>query len=66
VVNEEPPPLETSAAPERIVSQCLARQPRDRFQATAGVTAALEQIVAKPTDQEPSIALIDSPYLASS
>ena len=58
VVNEEPPPLQTSAALERIVSRCLAKQPRDRFQAMADVTAALEQIGVKPTDREPSIAVL--------
>ena len=58
VVNEEPPPLETPAALERIVSRCLAKQPRERFQAMAEVKAALEQAVVKPTDQQPSIAVL--------
>ena len=58
VVNEEPPPLEVPSALERIVSRCLAKQPRDRFQSMADVTAALEQTVVKPSDQRPSIAVL--------
>ena len=58
VVNEEPPPLEAPAALERIVSRCLAKQPRERFQAMAEVTTALEQAVVKPADQHPSIAVL--------
>ena len=58
VVHEEPPPLEASAALERIVSRCLSKLPRDRFQAMADVTAALEQLVVKPPDPEPSIAVL--------
>jgi len=58
VVNEDPPPLEAPAALERIVSRCLAKQPCDRFQSMADVTAALEQTVVKPTDQHPSIAVL--------
>jgi TolB-like protein/Tfp pilus assembly protein PilF len=58
VVNEEPPPLEAPAALERIVSRCLAKEPRDRFQSMADVAAALEQTVVKPTDQDPSIAVL--------
>jgi serine/threonine-protein kinase len=58
VVNEEPPPLEAPAALERIVSRCLAKQPRERFQAMAEVKAALEQAVVKPADQHPSIAVL--------
>jgi len=58
VVNEEPPPLETPAALRRIVSRCLAKQPRERFQTMAEVKAALEQAVVKPTEQQPSIAVL--------
>jgi len=58
VVNDEPPPLKASAALERIVSRCLSKQPRDRFQAMSDVTAALEQIGVKPTDRGPSIAVL--------
>ena len=43
VVHDEPPPLEAPAALARIVSRCLAKQPRDRFQSMAEVAAALEQ-----------------------
>ena len=58
VVNEEPPPLATPAALDRIVSRCLAKQPRERFQAMAEIRAALEQAVVKPTGQQPSIAVL--------
>ena len=40
------------------MSRCLAKQPRERFQAMAEVKAALEQAVVKPTDQRPSIAVL--------
>jgi serine/threonine-protein kinase len=58
VVNDAPPPLEAPGALERIVSRCLAKQPRDRFQSMADVAAALEQMVVKPTDQHASIAVL--------
>jgi serine/threonine-protein kinase len=58
VVNEKPAPLEAPAALERIVSRCLAKQPRDRFQSMADVAAALAQTVARPADQRPSIAVL--------
>jgi serine/threonine protein kinase len=49
VINEKPPHLEAPAALERIVSRCLATQPRERFQAMADVKAALEQAVVIQT-----------------
>ena len=58
VVHDSPPPLEVPAALERIVSRCLAKQPRDRFQSMAEVAAALEQTVLKSSDQHPSIAVL--------
>ena len=48
VVNEDPAPLEAPANLGRIVSRCLAKQPRERFQGMAEVAAALEQAVVKP------------------
>ena len=58
VVNEEPPPLEAPAALERIVSRCLAKEPRDRFQSMADVKAALEQTAVRPAAQRSSIAVL--------
>jgi serine/threonine-protein kinase len=58
VVNEEPPPLEAPASLERIVRRCLAKQPRERFQAMEDVTAALGHVAMKPLDQHPSIAVL--------
>ncbi len=58
VVNEEPRPLESPAALVRIVSRCLAKQPRDRFQSIVEVKAALEQVVDKPVERRPSIAVL--------
>jgi eukaryotic-like serine/threonine-protein kinase len=58
VVNEPPTPLEAPAALERIVSRCLAKHMRDRFQSMAEVVAALEQAVVKTADQHPSIAVL--------
>ena len=58
VVNDSPPVLEAPAALERIVSRCLAKQPRDRFQSMADVAAALEQASVKPTVQQQSIAVL--------
>ena len=45
VVNDAPPPLEAPAALDQIVSRCLAKQPRDRFQSMVDVAVALEKIV---------------------
>ena len=58
VVNDAPPPLEAPAALTQIVSRCLAKQPRDRFQSMEDVAAALERIVVKSTDHHPSIAVL--------
>ena len=58
VMHESPLPIEAPAALERIVSRCLAKQPRDRYQSMADVAAALEQIVAKTADQHPSVAVL--------
>jgi eukaryotic-like serine/threonine-protein kinase len=57
VVNDAPTPLEAPAALSKIVSRCLAKQPRDRFQSMADVAAALEGAV-QPSDDHPSIAVL--------
>ena len=58
VVNDAPPRLETSRTLEQIVTRCLAKEPRDRFQSMADVTAALEQTAVKPGRQHPSVAVL--------
>ena len=58
VVNDAPPPLEAPAPLTQIVSRCLAKQPRDRFQSMVAVAAALERIVVDSTERHPSIAVL--------
>ena len=58
VVNAAPPRLEAPRILEQIVSRCLAKQPRDRFQSMADVAAALEQTAVKPDRQRPSVAVL--------
>ena len=43
---------------QRIVKRCLAKQPADRFPSMAELRVALEQISAKPAEQQPSIAVL--------
>ncbi len=50
--------LEASRTLEQIVSRCLAKEPRDRFQSMADVTAALEQTAVKAGRQHPSVAVL--------
>ena len=58
VVSGEPPALEAPADLGRIVRRCLAKQPRERFQAMTDVQAALEEAMVKPADRQPSIAVL--------
>jgi eukaryotic-like serine/threonine-protein kinase len=58
VLRDGPKPLQTLPQLERIVMQCLAKQPVQRFQTMTEVKAALEQISAKPAEQPPSIAVL--------
>ena len=58
VVNDAPPRLEASRTLEQIVSRCLAKEPRDRFQSMADVTAALERTAVKAGRQHPSVAVL--------
>ena len=58
VLRDEPGPLKAPAALERIVRRCLAKNPGDRFQTVAELKTALEQIPAKPVEQQPSIAVL--------
>ncbi len=56
VVRDDPAPLQSPASD--IVKRCLAKQPAQRFQSIAEVKAALESISMKPTDPQPSIAVL--------
>jgi TolB-like protein/Flp pilus assembly protein TadD len=58
VLRDEPKPLQTMPQLERIVARCLAKQPAQRFQTVAEVKAALEQVSTKPSEQQPSIAVL--------
>jgi eukaryotic-like serine/threonine-protein kinase len=56
VLRDEPIPLQSPAWDT--VKRCLAKKPGDRFQSMAEVRVALEQIRAKPAEQQPSIAVL--------
>lgn len=61
VVRDEPPPLQTSPALERIVRRCLQKSPGQRFQTMGDVRAVLEQPATeppKPIEREPSVAVL--------
>jgi serine/threonine-protein kinase len=58
VLRDEPRPLQTLPPLERIVMRCLAKQPGQRFRTMAEVKVALEQVAAKPAEQQPSIAVL--------
>jgi len=58
IVRDEPSPLQAPATLVRIVRQCLAKQPEQRFQTVTEVRAALEQISAQRVEPRPSIAVL--------
>lgn len=63
LLRDEPPPLRTSPSLERIVRQCLAKQPSGRYQTMSEVKAALEQVPAErvtagSAETRPSIAVL--------
>jgi TolB-like protein/Tfp pilus assembly protein PilF/predicted Ser/Thr protein kinase len=63
IVKKGPPPLKTSPALEKIIKQCLQKQPSDRYQTVAEAKAALEK-ASKPKatisteEPQPSIAVL--------
>jgi len=63
LLRDEPPPLQTSPALEKIVKRCLEKKPSDRFQSMSEVKAALEKVI-KPKvavsseERPPSIAVL--------
>jgi serine/threonine protein kinase/tetratricopeptide (TPR) repeat protein len=61
IVRDEPPPLQTSPALERIVRRCLEKSPGQRFQTMGELRAVLEQPAtepSKPIERVPSIAVL--------
>jgi serine/threonine protein kinase/Tfp pilus assembly protein PilF len=61
VVRDEPPPLQTSLALDRIVRRCLQKVPGQRFQTMGELRAALDQPLtepSKPIERVPSIAVL--------
>jgi serine/threonine protein kinase/Tfp pilus assembly protein PilF len=59
ILHMDPPPL-TEAPPKvaRVVADCLAKQPAQRFQSIAEVKQALKQAAAAPVSKPPSIAVL--------
>ncbi len=63
IVKKDPPSLQTSAALDKIVQRCLAKQPSGRYQSMLELKAALEQVATeKPSviaaEPQPSIAVL--------
>jgi serine/threonine-protein kinase len=59
VLRDDPPPLRTLPALERIVQRCLAKDASRRYQTMGEVAAALAQTSGvTPVDQQPSIAVL--------
>jgi len=58
ILRDEPRPLKAPALLERIVRRCLAKGAALRFQTMSEVATALQQAMAKPADQQPSIAVL--------
>jgi serine/threonine-protein kinase len=56
VMRDTPAPLDSPMA--AIVTRCLAKRPDQRFQTMADLKAALEECIAKPREQQPSIAVL--------
>jgi eukaryotic-like serine/threonine-protein kinase len=64
VLRDEPKPLSSPAA--EIVRRCLAKQPAQRFQTMADVSAGLQQLAVQPAGQQhPSIAVLPFANISS-
>src|SRR5579864_152774 len=55
ILRDDPAPLHAPPAVKGIVMRCLRKRAAERFQTMAEVKAALEQISASLTEQQPSI-----------
>ena len=58
VLRDDPSPLQAPADLQRIVSRCLAKQPKGRFSGMGELRVALEHISTRPAEQQPSIAVL--------
>ncbi len=58
VLRDDPPRLQASDAFNRIVERCLRKDPAQRFQTIADTRAALEQLIGRTSDHQPSIAVL--------
>ena len=58
VLRDEPRPLQAPQALKRLVSRCLSKPPGERFQTMADLKTALEQVLTRPADHQPSIAVL--------
>jgi serine/threonine-protein kinase len=58
VLRDDPPPLGTRPAVDRIVRRCLAKRAVDRFQTIGELRAALDVMSAAPSEEQPSIAVL--------
>jgi len=58
VLHEDPSPLQSGTDLDRIVMRCLRKRPADRFQSMSDVRGALEQLLARPVQSQPSIAVL--------
>jgi serine/threonine protein kinase len=65
VLRDDPRPIQAPPAVAQIVTQCLAKQPGERFQTMADVKAALEHAFEKSPSLEPSIAVLPFANLSS-
>jgi serine/threonine-protein kinase len=66
VLRDHPRPLQAPVPLERIVRRCLAKDPGQRFQNIGELKAALEQISAKPAEDQPSIAVLPFANMSAS
>jgi len=58
ILRDEPAALDAPANVSSIVTRCLRKSPADRFQTISEVRVALEQAATKPSEKQPSIAVL--------
>jgi serine/threonine protein kinase/tetratricopeptide (TPR) repeat protein len=58
VLRDEPRPLQSSPEIARVVMRCLRKAPAERFRTVAEVRAALESVLQKRAEEQPSIAVL--------
>ena len=65
VLHEEPSPLRSGTDLDRVVMRCLRKRPADRFQSMSDVRDSLQQLLARPVQSQPSIAILPFANLTS-